>query len=268
MYTDIFSAFDPATRSIFSISGPTFIAICVFLIVTLKADIWINRPQKTWVFTIASDVMVNQVNRTTAKHIKGSSSILTPLFVILILTNLIGLLPYSFRISSHIIFSFSLGIPLWFIIILSAIAYNPTRFLAHLLPAGSPLWLNPFLVLIETLRNLLRPLTLSFRLAANIRAGHIMLTLARTFLIGVIVSLNFQSTFILLFICSFYSIFEIAICVIQAYIFCLLLSLYTDDHPASTESSLANWFRLNWFILYNLYQGSLLKTSICGVENP
>lgn len=231
MYTDIFSTFDPATRSIHSISAPFFFALAIFPILLLKNTLWINPNQSSWLSFMSIDVIVDQSNRTSSSHIKGTGSILGPLFILLIIVNLTGLLPYAFSLSSHVLFSFSFGIPIWLMIILSALKFDSPSFLAHLLPAGSPTWLNPFLVLIETLRNLLRPITLSLRLAANIRAGHIILTLASTFLISSIITFNITSTATLMFICSFYSIFEIAICIIQAYIFCLLLSLYTDDHP-------------------------------------
>lgn len=266
MYTDIFSSFDPATSSIFPISNALFFFMVLVPLLFIKRDLWISLSQKNWILSSVPHLIVEQASRTSMRHIKGASNLLAPLFSILILINLFGLIPYSFRITSHILFSFSFGVPLWLMIIISRIAYDPKSFFAHLLPAGAPGWLSPTLVLIETVSVLLRPITLSFRLAANISAGHIILTLARTFLMSRILSSNILSSLSLTLICSFYSLFEIAICGIQAYIFCLLLSLYRDDHPLFTESTPANWFRLNWFILYNLYCVSLYKTLICGVN--
>lgn len=101
--------------------------------------------------------------------------------------------------------------------------------IAHLLPDGAPDWLNPFLVLIETSRVIVRPLTLSFRLAANIRAGHIVLGLIRIYSAAALLT-SYGAFLSLLATTIFYIIFEIAICLIQAYIFCLLLSLYANDH--------------------------------------
>lgn len=104
--------------------------------------------------------------------------------------------------------------------------------IAGLLPAGAPNVLNPPLVLIETVRISVRFITLSFRLAANITAGHIVLGLigiyARTALFS-----SVYSSILLLFIQSFFIMFELGVGVIQAYIFCLLLTLYSDDHPLS-----------------------------------
>lgn len=76
---------------------------------------------------------------------------------------------------------------------------------------------------------LVRPITLSFRLAANIRAGHIVLGLIRIYASAAIIS-NIAAATILSITALGYILFEIAICLIQAYIFCLLLSLYANEH--------------------------------------
>jgi len=119
--------------------------------------------------------------------------------------------------------------PLWLAIILSTFAKSIQKSIAHLLPDGAPDWLNPFLVLIETTRVTVRPITLSFRLAANMRAGHIVLRL-----IGIYCATAWFTSIIglisLVLTTVGYILFEVAICLIQAYIFCLLLSLYSDDH--------------------------------------
>jgi len=79
---------------------------------------------------------------------------------------------------------------------------------------------------------LVRPITLSFRLAANMSAGHIVLTLVRVYLVFRIFVIG-SSVIVFLFLVEVgYILFEFGICIIQAYIFCLLLSLYTEDHPS------------------------------------
>jgi len=101
--------------------------------------------------------------------------------------------------------------------------------MAGLLPGGAPDWLNPFLVIVETISIVVRPITLSVRLVANIRAGHIVLRL-----IGI-----YASSYIFISTARFvtllgiqvgYIMFEMGICIIQGYIFCLLITLYADDH--------------------------------------
>lgn len=175
------------------------------------------------------DVIFSQLNRTTSTSLKGLSSLVTSVFIVVIIVNLLGLVPYCFRMSSHLVITLSLGLPMWLRLIISRFRFKPKTATAHFLPDGAPDWLNPFLVLIESSRILVRPLTLSFRLAANITAGHIVLSLLGVYMASAMFT-HILSTTLLLFISSFYILFEVAICIIQAYIFCLLVSLYRDDH--------------------------------------
>jgi ATP synthase subunit 6 len=140
-----------------------------------------------------------------------------------------GLIPYIFRTSRHLVFTLSLGFPIWLRLIISRFTHRPKKTVAHFLPDGAPDWLNPFLVLIETTRVFVRPLTLSFRLAANMRAGHIVLRLMGIYCAAAWFSRATRTIFLIAATLG-YILFEVAICLIQAYIFCLLLSLYSDDH--------------------------------------
>nr|ALS46313.1 ATP synthase F0 subunit 6 [Glycera cf. oxycephala FS21] len=175
------------------------------------------------------EIMSSQSSRTSGLHLKSFSSFITSLFIMIMMINFMGLLPYTFSFSSHLIFTLSLALPLWLSLIISSASYNPKTFTASLLPGGAPDWLNPFLVMIETISILVRPITLSVRLAANMSAGHIVLGL-----IGIYASsamfISVLSTTTLISIQILYMIFEMGICMIQAYIFCLLLTLYADDH--------------------------------------
>jgi len=109
-------------------------------------------------------------------------NLITALFLFLFCINLSGLIPYVFRPTRHLAISLSLGLPLWLSLIISGILFNPTSVIASLLPVGAPAALHPFLVIIETVRILVCPITLSVRLTANIRAGHIVLTLIGNYL--------------------------------------------------------------------------------------
>nr|AGJ89729.1 ATP synthase F0 subunit 6 [Diurodrilus subterraneus] len=175
-----------------------------------------------------SSLMTNQSNQTAAMSMKGLS-VLQPLFFLIILLNLMGLMPYTFAQSSHLMMTAPLAFSLWASLILSSMLMNPRQFLAHFLPSGAPLWLNPSLLLIEMMSTLLRPITLAFRLAANMTTGHIIMSLMALALSANLTSL---CTPMILIPQIFYSMFEAAICLIQAYIFCLLLTLYAEDHSS------------------------------------
>merc|ERR1711950_115904 len=110
--------------------------------------------------------------------------------------------------------------------------------LARFLPGGAPILLNPFLTIVELVSIIVRPLTLSVRLLANINAGHLILILCRgycnkAFNINLIENIFKITPLILSIINTLYLIFETFICAIQVYIFCILLSLYTEDHAIS-----------------------------------
>lgn len=230
MLTDIFSSFDPATSSLFlTLPSPIFWITNLIFLTTLLSTFWIHPSSISQLLFIPKQAIDNQVQTTTGTHLKGFSNILSALFILIISLNLTGLFPYVFSTSSHLYFTLSLAFPIWLRLILSSAINAPSTFLARILPGGAPDWLNPFLVLVETLRILVRPITLSFRLAANIRAGHIVLALIGIYASSAILS-SLTSFLTLAIIQIIYIIFELGICIIQAYIFCLLLSLYSDDH--------------------------------------
>nr|QHT64893.1 ATP synthase subunit 6 [Alitta succinea] len=230
MMLDIFSSFDPGVNMINNYSTPLmFWAIIAVSISMFTLSMWIT-PSSAMIVTFNTmKVMNDQGTRTHGVHIKGFNSLLVALFMTIININLMGLLPSVFSYSSHLLFTLSFGLPLWLALIMSAIVFNPTSWIASLLPGGAPHWLNPFLVLIETISITVRPLTLSFRLAANMSAGHIVLTLIGTYCAASMFS-SVVGLIVLFMIQVGYIMFEIGICFIQSYIFCLLLSLYSDDH--------------------------------------
>lgn len=130
-----------------------------------------------------------------------------------------------FTRSSHMIITLSLSLPLWFTLILFGWIQHTNHMFAHLVPQGTPPVLIPFIVLIETVRNVIRPGTLAIRLAANIIAGHLLLTL----LGGTGPSLTLSILSILLFAQILLLLLEAAVAVIQSYVFAVLSTLYTGE---------------------------------------
>lgn len=230
MILDIFSIFDPSSSSsILPCLFTIFISFIILFWLLLPSSIIIVPQRLSSLLRPPTSTIHSQLTRTSTKHLKDLTLTVTSLFLLIIFINLLGIAPYIFRISSHLLITLSIGLPLWASIIISSLLFKPKHTIAHILPDGAPEWLNPFLVLIETTRVMVRPLTLSFRLAANITAGHVVLSLISSYAARALTLIN-SSFILLLLISSAYTIFEFAICLIQAYIFCLLLSLYSDDH--------------------------------------
>jgi len=147
------------------------------------------------------------------------------LFSIIVFNNSLGLLPYVFTRSRHLIITLALSLPLWFTFIIYGWYNHSQHMFAHLVPLGTPPVLIPFIVLIETIRNIIRPATLAVRLAANIIAGHLLLTL----LGGTGPSLGSYIILILLFAQIILLLLESAVAIIQSYVFAVLRTLFSRE---------------------------------------
>ncbi len=153
------------------------------------------------------------------------------LFFIVFIINVSGLIPYVFRVTRHLIITLRFRLPIWFTLILSGIIVDRKRVLSHLVIFGSPEVLIIFLVLVESVRICIRPITLSVRLIANMRAGHVVLGLLGVSVRGYLLFGRLIVLLLALLIGAFYFIFEFGVRLIQSYVFRLLCILYSDDHP-------------------------------------
>merc|ERR1712200_57133 len=146
-------------------------------------------------------------------------------FFFIFFCNLIGLAPYIFTRSSHMSFTLTLALPIWLGRILFSMKNQYNRLFAHLVPTGTPGALIPVIVIIETVSNVIRPGTLSIRLAANIVAGHLLLTLLGS------QGPNAQGIVLLVLIGRLILLLclELAVACIQAYVFTILRSLYLNE---------------------------------------
>lgn len=137
--------------------------------------------------------------------------------------NVQGLLPYVFTSTSHLRIRLSLGLRFWLSYMIAG-GLSLNSMFAHLVPLGCPVILIPFIVVIERIRLVIRPLTLSIRLTANMIAGHIIMALIS---MG---SIN-RGTVLLSSIASevLVTMLEIGVAVIQPYVFFILLSLYSQE---------------------------------------
>ena len=149
-------------------------------------------------------------------------------FSFILIANLIGLLPYGFTITGHIIFTFQIAFSLFFGITLINIINNKLEFLNLFVPSGVPKPLIPFLVIIEIVSYLIRPFSLSVRLFANMLAGHTLLNILSAFIFNVFKKYALISFLPLLFI-VFIIVLEFCIAIVQAYIFSILSCIYLND---------------------------------------
>lgn len=162
-------------------------------------------------------------------QVKGRYLILFGRFVVVLGCKLWGLVPYVFGITTQIVVTLTGGLIIWLRIFVSSFFYSPVSFFAHLTPLGAPVALISPLNLIELVSQLIRPFTLSLRLGIKMTTGHIFIGL-----LGVRgMVLTFNSYLILsavFFLLWGYFLFEIGICIIQAFVFRLLRVQYLDEH--------------------------------------
>nr|BAV56979.1 ATPase subunits 6 [Monacoa niger] len=157
------------------------------------------------------------------------AAIFASLMLFLITLNMLGLLPYTFTPTTQLSLNLGFAIPLWLATVLIGLRNQPTAALGHLLPEGTPALLIPTLIIIETVSLLIRPLALGVRLTANLTAGHLLIQLIATaafVLLPIMPAVAIMTASILFLL----TLLEIAVAMIQAYVFVLLLSLYLQEN--------------------------------------
>ncbi|HSE78867.1 MAG TPA: F0F1 ATP synthase subunit A [Alphaproteobacteria bacterium] len=147
------------------------------------------------------------------------------LFMFILFCNLLGMVPYTFTVTSHIIVTFALALVVFIGVTIIGFARHGVAFLRFFVPHGVPVALLPLLVPIEILSYLIRPVSLSVRLFANMMAGHTMLKVFAGFVVALGVLLGWAP---LAFVVALTGL-EIGIAFLQAYVFTILTCLYLND---------------------------------------
>nr|QIU82649.1 ATP synthase F0 subunit 6 [Diceros bicornis] len=178
-----------------------------------------------WLLQLTSKQMLSIHNN------KGQTWALMLMSLILFIgsTNLLGLLPHSFTPTTQLSMNLGMAIPLWAGTVFLGFRHNTKTSLAHFLPQGTPIFLIPTLVIIETISLFIQPVALAVRLTANITAGHLLMHLigGATLALMNISPTTALVTFIILILLT---ILEFAVALIQAYVFTLLVSLYLHNN--------------------------------------
>lgn len=151
------------------------------------------------------------------------------LFIFIAMLNILGLFPYVFVPTAQIVIT--LGISVSIIIAVTLLGFFTFKldFFSILMPGGVPLVLAPFLVVIETASYLIRAISLGVRLAANISAGHLLFAILSGFAFNMLSSGMIVLSLVPILIMVFITLLEIMVAVIQAYVFCLLTTIYLGD---------------------------------------
>ena len=201
----------------------TYLIILLFTKITCRNLSLI--PNKVQACGEALFLLINNMLISTAgKQSRKFFTLIFSLFMFILISNSIGMIPIGFTTTSHIVVTFTLAIFVFITITIVGFIKNGLAYFSLLLPKGTPIFLAPLIILIELFAYLARPVSLSIRLAANMTAGHVVLKVLATFVI--LSGLLGVMPFILLTILTG---FEIFISVLQAYIFSVLTCAYLSD---------------------------------------
>nr|YP_009937402.1 ATP synthase F0 subunit 6 [Trigonopterus singkawangensis]QNT26912.1 ATP synthase F0 subunit 6 [Trigonopterus singkawangensis] len=222
MMPNLFSSFDPVT--IYSLSLNWSSSMILFFLIPLLYWTSPSRWISTW---LTITLLIHKEFKVLIKTpiYLGSTLIFYNLMIYILFNNFMGLFPYVFTNTSHLNFTLYMSLPFWLSFMLFGWIKNTTHMLAHLVPQGAPNPLMPFLVVIETISNLIRPGTLAIRLTANMIAGHLLITLlsnSSSKIELVLISLMIIPQIALL-------ILESAVAMIQSYVFSILMTLYSEE---------------------------------------
>nr|QPF22568.1 ATP synthase F0 subunit 6 [Cyprinella lutrensis] len=217
-------------------ASPSFLGIPLIAIAIALPWVLFPTPSSRWMNSRLTTLQAWFINRFTNQLLMPLSTgghkwalMFASLMLFLITINMLGLLPYTFTPTTQLSLNMGLAVPLWLATVIIGMRNQPTVALGHLLPEGTPIPLIPVLIIIETISLFIRPLALGVRLTANLTAGHLLIQLIAT---AVFVLLPMMPTvaFLTATVLFLLTLLEVAVAMIQAYVFVLLLSLYLQEN--------------------------------------
>lgn len=223
--TNLFSSFDPNVRILSVTLALNWVSARLSLLI-IPQLYWLINSQFSKRFIKLILYLKEELSAVFGRvAIPGSIYLYISIFFFIFFSNFLGLMPYIFTRTRHLSITLTLSLPLWVGRILWSVVYQYNSLLAHLVPIGTPRFLMPVIVVIETVSNVIRPATLAIRLAANMVAGHLLLTL-----LGSQGALLSSGRLLCLFVALILLlILEVAVACIQSYVFTILSSLYLNE---------------------------------------
>lgn len=222
MISNLFSIFDPSSNFNLSLNWLSIIFILTFI----PTIFWLIPNNLSLIYSTLLNLLFKEF-KVIIKNKKNNNFtlIFISLFILIGLNNFIGLFPYIFTRTRHLTLNLTLALPLWIRFLTYGWLNKTNHIFRHLVPEGTPLGLIPFIVCIETISNIIRPITLTVRLTANIIAGHLLLTLLGN------LGPNLPLTILpfLIFIQLLLLTLESAVAIIQSYVFSVLITLYSRE---------------------------------------
>lgn len=232
-----------SSLAFFTITNETIVLLLLtfFLFFFYKSLLYFSKDQTFFVFTNNWQTLIELIYKLVislvVENIKDKRAsqffpLVASIFSFVLLLNVIGLVPYSFTLTSHLIITFTLSVSVFIGINILAVRSHGLQFFGLFLPAGTSVLLSFLLVPIELVSYFFKPISLGIRLFANMMAGHTLLKVIAGFCATMVATGSFPLIILhfvpLLILVPLYAL-ELGVAVIQAFVFAVLTCIYLQD---------------------------------------
>jgi F-type H+-transporting ATPase subunit a len=213
-----------------------FVAVGIIGLLMLASGRQLIPGRMQSVAEISYEFVASTIRSTAGAEGMKFFPLIFSLFMFICVSNLVGIIPYTFTISSHIIVTVALALLVFFTVLIYGVYKNGLKFFKIFVPTGVPIYIMPLVMFIEILSFLLRPVSHSVRLFANMLAGHIALKVFAGFVAMLGVSLGaigWIGGVMPLALTVALTALELLVAFLQAYVFAILTCIYLNDalHP-------------------------------------
>jgi F-type H+-transporting ATPase subunit a len=216
-------------------SAYMFLAVAVISLLMLGAGRQLVPGRLQSVAEISYEFVASMLRSSAGSEGMKFFPLVFSLFMFICVSNLVGIIPYTFTVSSHLIVTVALALLVFFIVLFYGLYKNGLKFFKLFVPSGVPVFVMPIVVPIEVISFLLKPISHSVRLFANMLAGHIALKVFASFIgmLGALGFIGWLGAVLPLGLTIALTALELLVAFLQAYVFAILTCIYLNDaiHP-------------------------------------
>src|SRR6201991_2841918 len=216
-------------------SAYMFLAVAVISLLMLGTGRQLIPGRMQSIAEISYEFVANMLRSSAGSEGMKFFPLVFSLFMFIAVSNLVGIIPYAFTVSSHIIVTAALALLVFFIVLFYGFYKNGLKFFKLFVPSGVPIYILPLVVFIEVISFFLKPVSHSVRLFANMLAGHIALKVFASFvaMLGAMGFVGWIGAVLPLGLTIALTALELLVAFLQAYVFAILTCIYLNDaiHP-------------------------------------
>ena len=216
-------------------SAYMFLSVAVISLLMLATGRQLIPGRMQSVAELSYEFVASTIRSTAGSEGMKFFPLVFSLFMFICISNMIGIIPYTFTVSSHLVVTAALALLVFFIVLIYGFYKNGLKFFKRFVPSGVPIYILPLVVFIEVISFFLKPVSHSVRLFANMLAGHIALKVFASFvgMLGAIGFVGWVGAILPLGLTVAITALEILVAFLQAYVFTILTCIYLNDaiHP-------------------------------------